>query len=279
VTTPANGAPPDEESNAETTTEAEDDAPQSVRQAAGVAAWGVALWAAAHFAAMMIDTNPTASAGVQAVIAEFGAGRVGVRWNDPSGADQNASAIAKRAAIGLSLGLALAATALGVSLVSKNSILIPTSPSYATIAVGAIVAGFIAARDELLLHGVVLRILRGTSVGARMLACGLASGAAALAIPSTTLPEATASALAGPTTGALWIVDRGAWMAWGARVAWMLGTTTLVRGGVLDVRTTASAWAGADAGFAGGWQATGVIGAAAAVALYVAKRREGASPK
>jgi hypothetical protein len=61
-------------------------------------------------------------------------------------------------------------------------------------------------------------------------------------------------------------------MAWGARAAWLLGTGTLTRGGLVDVRTSATAWAGADAGFAGGWCAVGVLGAVAAAALYVAKR-------
>jgi hypothetical protein len=244
-------------------------------QSAGIAAWGVAFWSAAVFAGAMLDSNPTASAAVQAVIAEFGSGRVGIRWNDPEGPEQDGRAIARRAAIGAALGLAAAAIVLGAALLARLATIVASSPSFASLGIGLLVAGLFAVRDELLLHGFVLHVLRGTGVPARMLACGLASAAASLGAPGTTMPEAIAAGLAGAAAGALWIVDRGAWMAWGARTAWLLGTGTLVRGGLLDVRTGPSAWAGADAGFAGGWAAVAVLGALAAAALHATKRREG----
>ena len=248
--------------------------PQSLGTSAAIAAWGAAYFGAGQMAGAMLDANPTAAAAVQAVIAEWGSGRLGVQWSDPEGPAQNARSIARRAGLGAALGIGAAALVLATTLVAHLSSLARNAPSIASLGIGLLIAGLVAARDELLLHGVVLRMLQGTSVSGRLLACGLTSAAASLGTATTTLPEAAASGLCGMGVAALWLLDRGAWMAWGARTAWLLGTGTLVHGGLLDVRAAATAWAGSDAGFSGGWCAVAVLGALSAVALYLAKRRE-----
>lgn len=241
--------------------------------AARVAAWGAAFYAAAQLAGAMLDANPTAAVAVQAVLAELGSGRLGVSWSDPDGPTQDGKTIARRAALGAAIGLGVCALVLGVLLVAKLATLAPNAPSYASLGIGLLIAGLASTRDELLLHGVVLRVTDAAPVTARVVACGLASAAATLGSPSATIPEVVVAGVAGAAFGSLWLLDRGAWMAVGAHTAWTFGTGTLARGGLLDVRSAMNAWAGGDAGFAGGWAASLVVAVAAAAGLYTAKRR------
>jgi hypothetical protein len=244
-------------------------APGGVR----VAAWGAAFYAAAQLAGAMLDANPTAAVAVQAVLAELGSGRLGVSWSDPDGPAQDGKSIARRAAIGAALGLGVGALVLGALIVTKLAKLAPNAPSFASLGIGLLVAGLASTRDELLLHGVILRVTEAAPVTARVISCGLGSAAATLASPSATLPEVVVAGVAGAAFGSLWLLDRGAWMPVAAHAAWTFGTGTLARGGLLDVRSAMNAWAGADAGFAGGWAAAVVVALAAAAGLYTTKRR------
>jgi hypothetical protein len=49
----------------------------------------------------------------------------------------------------------------------------------------------------------------------------------------------------------LWLVDKGAWIAFGAHAAWTMGTGTLIRGGLLDLHSSITPWGGGDAGLSG----------------------------
>lgn len=107
-------------------------------------------------------------------------------------------------------------------------------------------------RDELFLHGLVLRTMTQVqSATLRVLACGLTSAAAALGDFTTTPTKAAAQALLGFGFGALWIKDRGAWMPWAAHTVFAFGTGTLLQGGLFNVRAAPGLWGGSDAGIPG----------------------------
>lgn len=64
------------------------------------------------------------------------------------------------------------------------------------------------------------------------------------------------AALLGASFATLWLRERGAWMAFGAHTAWALGTTTVVDGGLLQLRWVASRWGDAKEGLTGGLAVT-----------------------
>jgi hypothetical protein len=133
-------------------------------------------------------------------------------------------------------------------------------------------------RDELFLRGFVLRLFAekkpSLALGrAALAACAVANLAATVGAGSSNAAGITGAALGGVAFGALWLRDRGAWLAWGAHTAWLWSMGTLARGGVLDVRAVAGSWGGGDTGLAGGWASVVGLAPCAAAAVVWARRR------
>jgi hypothetical protein len=237
-----------------------------LRDTAKVIGWGLTLYAAVALVGAYMKQNATGALAVQAVVAEFGAGRLAVAWSDAHGKVPTFAGIARRAAMGALFGLVAAAVVTLLATVTGGATLSGTSPAPAMLGVGLLTAGLASMRDELVLRGVVLRAFeRSLPTGAALVVCGLAGAAATVgaALASTgdtsVVPwrEALASGLLAVAFGVLWKKDRGAWLAWGAHTAWLWTTGPASHGGLVDVRWAAGSWGG------GGLQASG----AAAVGL------------
>lgn len=245
----------------------------ALAESAKLCAWSLAIYAAMALAASYLSKNAMASLVAQAVIAEWGAGRLGVAWSDPNAPVATGSQIAKRALRGAGLGLAAAALVVAFALVTRGATVAANTPAPVAIAMGLIAPGLVAMREELVFRGLVLRVLGSVrSPGAKIVATGLASAAGALGASHVGLPEVLAAGLVGAAFGALWIRERGAWMAWGAHAAWLWATGTLVSGGLVDVRAAKTAWAGGDFGIASGYPAVVVLGAIAVVGIATSRR-------
>lgn len=219
-----------------------------------IAFWGMAVYAGSRLAALLLQSLSLPAAVAQAVIAEWGAGRLGVAWSDPTLPVPTTGAIARRAGLGAAVGFVAAAVVVGFLATTRAVLLERSSPSASMLVVGLVTAGLYAMRDELMLHGLVMRSL--VSVEApllKVLACGLTSAASAYGELGGAFPMAIAAqGLLGLVFGSLWVRDRGAWPAWGAHTAWMFGTGFLMQGGVFEARVASTPWGGADAGPLGG---------------------------
>lgn len=216
--------------------------------------WGVGLYALARIAALLLQSMSMPAAVAQAVIAEWGVGRLGVAWSDPTQPVPTTGAIARRAGIGAGVGVVAAAVVVGFLATTRAVILDRSTPAASLMIVAIITAGFYAMRDELLLHGLVVRALVTVEVPVlKVLACGLTSAAAAYGDLGAAQPWAIAvQGLLGIVFGSLWVRDRGAWPAWGAHTAWLFTTSLLMQGGIFDARVFAGTWGGGDAGPLGG---------------------------
>jgi hypothetical protein len=139
-------------------------------------------------------------------------------------------------------------------------------------------AGLTAWRDEMLLHGIVLRALEGTALGdvAKMLACGITSAGYALGRADASPRTVVVAALVGILLGLLWIRDRGVWQPWAAHAALRFTTGTLFAGGLINTRIADTTWAGADAGMLGG---TAAVIAIAPLTVLALLRTAGVSPR
>jgi Type II CAAX prenyl endopeptidase Rce1-like len=221
-----------------------------------VVAWGLGIYTATRIAAAVLETASLPAAVAQAVIAEWGVGRLGVAWSNPTAEVPTTSTIARRAGIGVAVGVVSAAVVVGFLATTRAVILDRASPAMTTALVALVSAGLYAMRDELLLHGLVLRALVTVDAPlAKVLACGVTSAAAAYgelgAAPSTIAVQG----LLGIVFGALWVRDRGAWPAWGAHTAWLFATSALMQGGIFEAHVAATPWGGADRGPLGGYAA------------------------
>ncbi len=219
-----------------------------------VAFWGVAIYAGGRLAALLLQSMSLPAAVAQAVLAEWGAGSLGVAWSDPTQPVPTTKAIARRAGLGAVVGFIAAGVVVGFLATTRAVLLEKTSPAAGMLVVGLVTAGLYAMRDELLLHGLVMRSL--VSVEApllKVLGCGLTSAAAAYGELGGAAPMAiVAQGLLGIVFGSLWVRDRGAWPAWGAHTAWLFGTGLLMQGGFFEGRVASTPWGGADAGPLGG---------------------------
>jgi len=216
-----------------------------MKEAWKTAAWGLVFWAGAQLAAFVVARNGMAAVAVQAAIAEWGAGRVGVTWSDPLVAMPSWSVVARRAGRGAAMGAMAAALVVVVALAMHGARLLPGMPEAGAVVVGLLVSALAAVRDELLLRGVVLRATREIlPAWATLLACGAVAAAARWGVGGTIGLALAVEGLRAVALGALWLRDRGAWMAWGANAAWMWGLGSLTHGGLLDVRFVAEPEAG-----------------------------------
>lgn len=247
-------------------------APPTVKRSARIVVIAVVFYAGVNAVAAFLATNATLSGAVQALLAEWGAGRAGVEWTDPSRREH--PEVPRRVGVGAALGLGAGAIAIAFSLLTRAATLERGSPALGQALVGLVVSAIAAVRDELLLRGFVLAACAGwiaPSAGVAM--CALAGAAASFGAGHASGGELAVAALSSAAFAALWVRDRGAWMAVGAHAAWLWTTGTLARGGVLDVRSALGAWGGGDAGMPGSLAFVVVLVALAGAAVAWATRR------
>lgn len=218
-----------------------------------VVMWGLLVFFGTRVAAIIFESASMPSAVAQAVLAEWGAGRLGVAWSDPKAKVPTGREILKRAGVGAAIGIGIAAVFVAFLATTRAVILDRAVPSPSNVALALLTAGLYAMRDELLLHGLVMRMLVSVEVALpKVIACGITSAAAAYADPSASPQAVVASGLLGVVFGALWVRDRGAWPAWGAHTAWLFTSSALMQGGLFEARVLATSWGGGNAGPLGG---------------------------
>jgi len=212
------------------------DARATLTDSAKVVIWGLVFWGGVQLAAAGLERNAIAMVVVQAGVAEWGAGRMAIAWSDPRADPPAWPVIGRRAAAGAALGVGCAAAVVGAAIVVRAAVVATGEPAMGALLVGLLVAALGAVRDELLLRGVVLRSTRALPVGASLIACGLAAAAARFGLEGGITLALIPEALRGVALGALWVRDRGAWMACAANAAWMWTTGPVFGGNLLDVR-------------------------------------------
>jgi hypothetical protein len=232
------------------------EASAKLRDAAKVILWGLALYAGVLLVGSKLQAKALGSLALQMVIAEWGAGRLAVAWSDPAADVPRYSAIAKRAGGGAGFGLLAAASVVVFAVATHGLIAHPNTPEPGQLGMGLVTAALVAARDELLLRGIVIRAFRkACPTLALLLVCGGAGAAAEygmLAGGADASPTRLLIAgLLAVAFACLWLVDRGGWMAFGAHAAWTMTTGTVIRGGLVDLRPAVTAWGGRDAGVLG----------------------------
>ena len=173
--------------------------------------------------------------------------------------------VGRRAGLGAALGAGVAATIVVAALVTRSAEIAERSFGPGLLLIGLVVSLLTAARDELLLRGIVLRVTRGLLPGwVALLSCGAAAAAARFGLEGVLGLGLLVEALRGIALGGLWLADRGAWMAVGASAAWSWTLGALVRGGLVDVRFAAPGDAS---------PAALIVAAAAAIAAVLWVRR------
>ena len=209
----------------------------TLAEARKVVGWGLVFWGAAQLATAVFAGNATALVAVQAALAEWGAGRVGLAWSDPLAPVPTWRDLARRAGKGAALGGGAAALVVLAALALHAATLAAPSPAAGPLAVGLVIALLTAVRDELFLRGLVLRATAALlPSGLALAACGAAAAAARWGADGVLGLAVAVEAVRGVAMGAIWMRDRGAWMAVGASAAWTWALGSLVRGGLLDVR-------------------------------------------
>jgi len=196
-----------------------------LRDAARTVVLGLMMVAAIDFVGGWLKERQLGAAAVQLAIAEFGAGKLGIAWSPPDTVQPTTKAIAGRALRGAAMGLGAAIVLWIVGFATHSLSAKLAMPPIQELVVGLLIAIVAAGRDELVLRGLPIRILKKFSSGpAVLLACagaGMARGWFA--------EEASGSGLivlgcAGVALACVWLVDRGAWMAVGANAAFMFST-------------------------------------------------------
>jgi len=251
----------------------------TLRDTAKIIAWGLVLYAGVQFVGIKLSTKATGALAAQMVLAEWGAGRLAVAWSDPSAPPPSFGSIARRAAKGAALGVLAAVLVVTFALATGAMIAHPNHPEATELAVGLMSGSLLAARDELLLRGVVIRAFRHACPPIVILAiCGGAAAAAEygslVAISEVSAPRLAVAALLGVAFAALWLRDRGAWLAFGAHTGWSLATGAAIGGGVLDLRSSSTAWGGANAGLPASLAAAAALLPLAALAVAGSRRRQ-----
>lgn len=241
-----------------------------------IVGWGLVVYGAVLLAGSYLSQNATGAAAVQAVIAEFGAGRLAISWSDPTRTEPTARDIAMRAVRGAAMASGVAILLIAFAAMTGAAAIVAGHGSIPQVLVGLLLACLFAVRDELLLRGLVIRAFaKRLNSPLVLVVCGLAAAAARYGASDCTVLLAVSSGAAGVAFGALWLRDRGAWMAWGAHVAWVWATDTLTHDGFIDVRSKLGAWGGGDAGLGGGYAGASVLLLVAVAALIWGSRAPG----
>jgi hypothetical protein len=198
-----------------------------------------------QLAGWLLERYAIGAIALQAAIAEWGAGTIGIPWSDPHAPPPSTRAIARRTALGALLGASAAVLVVLVALATHAASLARTPPAFTTVILGLVVSCLAAVRDELMLRGVVLRLTRGLlPLWTGLLLCGGAAAAAHFGVRGDTGLAIAVEALRGVALGGVWVRDRGAWMACGANAAWAVTLGPIVHGGLVDVRFAAPPDAG-----------------------------------
>ncbi len=210
----------------------------ALRDRARVVLWGLAILIATLIASVLLAQNSTGALLAQLVIAEFGTGRIGVAWSDPLAAIPSGKEIARRAGRGFFLGAAAAIILMGSSVATHAMTLGIGSFNIAALLAGLVTSACVAARNELLLRGLVLRALGpSASFDWRLAACGAAGVAFRFGTePSAQWPALVFTLLTSVACACLWMRDRGAWLAVSASTAFMFVSGPLSQGAVIDLR-------------------------------------------
>lgn len=246
-----------------------------LRATARLVGQALLLVAAIDLAGTWLHERASTAVVVQLAIAEIGAGRLAIAWSAPDSIAPPVAAVVRRAAKGAALGLAAGILLVGAGSLFRTLSVGPTAPLNPwPLGVGLLVACFSAARDELLLRGLVIRVLAGWSRGAPVIAaCALAAGARVWFSGDATPQSVIVSGAAGAALGCVWLVDRGAWMAVGANAAWTFFSGSLSHGALLDVRGGLEPWGGGALGVSGGRTSALGMGVIAAIAVAWWRRR------
>ena len=178
-----------------------------------------------------------AALALQAGIAEWAAGKVFVTWSDPLAPPPSPAAVRRRIGLGTAAGAIAASLVVAVAVTAGRASFAAVTPAWGGLLIGALSAVLAAVRDELLLRGMVLKVARSLGgFGASVALCGAAGAAARLGADHVTAVAVLVEALRGAALGAVWMRDRGAWMAVGASTAWVWVLDAATGGALLDVR-------------------------------------------
>jgi hypothetical protein len=237
-------------------------APATLTGAARVVVWGLAFWGGEQLVAAAFVRSAMATELIQAALATWGAGPMGIAWSEPPGPAW--PAVGRRVARGAAAGFGAAAWVAVVAMTGHATVVARGEAAASPLLVGLVAAALGAVRDELLLRGVVLGATRLLPVSVSLIACGLAAAAARFGTEGVLSSALAPEALRGVALGALWVRDRGAWMACAANTAWTWTMGSLLGGGLVDLRFAART-GGADSG-----AALAVLAVAAAAASFAA---------
>jgi len=238
-----------------------------------VVAGGAALTTAISLMSAFFAQRSLPIEGAQAVLVEWGATQLGANWSE--GPSPSRALIARRVLEGLAIGVAAGGFVLAFAHVTRAitsaSLLAPAT----SIALALLQSTVVAVRDELLLHGIVLGLLRGRPIALRLAVCAAASAAWAFGIAggdAVSVSLLVVEALGGVAFGALWIAERGAWRACSAHAAWLLATRS-----VILTRSSGGAWGGDE--LLGGWAgAVALVPVCIALVLWARSKQETSAP-
>lgn len=210
-----------------------------------VAGGGLLLSFATHLVARLLETRSMAATVLSAVMAEWGARRLGVTWTDDAPTDAPQRSLARRILVGAGLGAGAIGAVAAFASATGAVVFDRTNLAVSVLVMGLVTALFDAMREEMLLRGVVLRALGASpSPLFRVVATGVVSAAATLGTPDVAPERVVVGLVLGLFFGALWVRDRGAWMAWAAHAAWLFGQGLLLQGGMFRVHLAPTRWAG-----------------------------------
>lgn len=209
-------------------------------------AGGTALtYVVVQLAGVILERATLGAIAVQALVAEFGAGRLAVAWSDPFRPPPSGRTLVKTVGQGFALGLLAVAFVVCVALASGEARVGATGVSVSALLLGLLPAALTAMRDELLFRGMVLRTFGGSvPFPVPLVVSGLASFAAALGYEEP-VTSAVREGIVGVGLAALFWGTRALWLPWAAHTAYAWGTQTLVAGALVDVRPMATPWAAA----------------------------------
>jgi uncharacterized protein len=235
---------------------------QHLRELALGTLWLVGIAAAVQIIDVFIGQSPLAAAVVGAVVVELATSRGGLLWSRPGSPrpasgpsgdrgvpssrsreaqpDKEDADRGRRALRGLGLGAAVGfVAAVGTVLVA---LLIGSASIEAGTPSGALVWALIrvaavAARDELLLRGWILRTAERAGLSPRtgVIFASLAGGASIALLPGADLPSVVLAVALGWVAATLWNRVGGAWAAIGVHMGWALFSGVGLRGGLADV--------------------------------------------
>ncbi len=238
--------------------------------------WTVGAYGVVHLVGAMLARNATGAAAVEAVVAEFSAGRLHVAWSDPNAPVPDGAAIAKRAGRGALFGAGAATAMIAVASLTGGLRFGHVSGSASSLVLGLIVVALNAVRDELILRGMVVRAFSDLVSPMWLVVIAGLAAAASYGIEGSPLGMVGAG-LAGASFAGLWLHDRGAWLAWGAHFAYAAVLGPVTHGGIFDGRPQPGLFGGGDAGPEGGLAGILVLVAAAVAATVWARRTSPAS--